>query len=108
MSLLRNALEFVKNAESQLALSTISPVSKKMISDALRVEDINQCIDTLYVNDCRSLANSKFILNNRCLNVIASLHSLLLRRGWRHIHHFDLLHLEKHVLFLIKSSLLSD
>ena len=47
MSLLRNALEFVKNEQSQLATVNISPKFRKTISDKLRVEDIDNSVDQL-------------------------------------------------------------
>ena len=45
MSLLRNALEFVKMSKvSQLASGKISPEFSKTISDTLHVKDIDQCM----------------------------------------------------------------
>ena len=99
MSLLRNALEFVKNEQSQLATSKISP---KNIADTLRVEDIKQCIDQLADTDEKADANFKFLLNNGGLDVITSLHSLLLKQTWDKIRHLDLQRLEKYVLLLLK------
>ena len=104
MSLLRHALEFVKSAQSQLASSCMtSPVFKNNISTSLRRKDIQQCILTLFNGNERSLANAKFILNNRGLDVITSLHSLLLRQRWSQILHFDLIYFEEHMLFLLKT-----
>ena len=104
MSLLRHALEFVKNAQSQLASSCrTSPMFSKMISTSLRRKDIQQCISTLFNGNERSLANAKFILNNRGLDVITSLHSLLLKQTWSKILHFDLIYFEEHVLFLLNT-----
>eukprot|EP00731_Ephydatia_muelleri_P005335 Em0002g1511a len=102
MSLLRNALEFVKNEQCQLASGKISPEFSKMISDTLHVKDIDQCIRQLFPSE-KLLANSDFILKNGGLDVITSLHSLLLKQTWDNICHLDLQYLEKHVLFLLGS-----
>ncbi|KAL5505369.1 hypothetical protein EMCRGX_G006787 [Ephydatia muelleri] len=52
MSLLRNAFEFVKNAQSELASGRrISPQFRKQISDTLHVEGIKQCHDQLSTED---------------------------------------------------------
>ncbi|KAL5505507.1 hypothetical protein EMCRGX_G006952 [Ephydatia muelleri] len=101
MSLLRNALEFVKNEQSQLASGKISPEFSKMISDTLHVKDIDQCINQLMFSAEKILANSDFILRNGGLDVITSLHSLLLKQTWDNICHLDLQYLEKHVLYLL-------
>eukprot|EP00731_Ephydatia_muelleri_P034901 Em0084g14a len=108
MSLLRNALEFVKNAQSQLASGRIiSPEFSKQISDTLHVEGIIQCYDQLgylgTADDKLALANFTFILNNGGLDLITSLHSLLLKQTWDQICHLDLQHLERQVLFLVKA-----
>ena len=103
MSLLRNALEFVKNAQSQLASGIISPQFSKQISDTLHVEGIKQCYDQLCTADEKSLANFTFILNNGGLDLITSLHSLLLKQAWDQICHLDLQHLERQVLLLVKA-----
>ena len=104
MSLLRNALEFVKNAQSQLASAIISPQFSKQISDTLHVEGIKQCHDQLSTEDDKlALANFTFILNNGGLDLITSLHSLLLKQTWDQICHLDLQHLERQVLLLVKA-----
>ena len=103
MSLLRNALEFVKNEQCQLASGKISPEFSKMISDTLHVKDIDQCIKQLMFSVEKILANSDFILKNGGLDVITSLHSLLLKQTWNNICHLDLQYLEKHVLYLLSS-----
>ena len=105
MSLLRNALEFVKNAQSQLASGRIiSPEFSKQISDMLHVEGIIQCYDQLGTADDKlALANFTFILNNGGLDLITSLHSLLLKQAWDQICHLDLQHLERQVLLLVKA-----
>ena len=105
MSLFRNALEFVKNAQSQLASGRIiSPQFSKQISDTLHVEDIWQCYDQLSTADEKLvLANFTFILNNGGLDLITSLHSLLLKQAWDQICHLDLQHLEWEVLLLVKA-----
>eukprot|EP00731_Ephydatia_muelleri_P037686 Em0535g5a len=98
MSLLRNALEFVNNEQSQLASGNISPEFSKTITDTLHVKDINQCIKQLFPPQ-KCFANSMFILNNRGLDVTTSLHStLLLNQTWEQICHLDLQHLEYNVL----------
>ncbi|KAL5505529.1 hypothetical protein EMCRGX_G006977 [Ephydatia muelleri] len=102
MSLLRNALEFVKNEQSQLASGKISPEFSKTISDSLHVKDIDQCIRQLFPSE-KLLANSDFILKNGGLDVITSLHSLLLKHTWDNICHLDLQYLETHVLFVLGS-----
>ena len=102
MSLLRNALEFVKNEQSQLASGKISPEFSKTISDTLHVKDIDQCIRQLFPSE-KLLANSDFILKNGGLDVITSLHSLLLKQTWDNICHLDLQYLETHVLFVLGS-----
>ena len=73
-----------------------------MISDTLHVKDIDQCIRQLFPSE-KLLANSDFILKNGGLDVITSLHSLLLKQTWDNICHLDLQSLEKHVLFLLSS-----
>eukprot|EP00731_Ephydatia_muelleri_P005318 Em0002g1494a len=103
ISLLRNALEFVKNEQSQLASGKISPEFSKTISDTLHVKDIDQCINQLMFSAEKLLANSDFMLKNGGLDVITSLHSLLLKQTWDNICHLDLQYLEKHVLFLLGS-----
>ena len=80
MSLLRNALEFVKNEQCQLASGKITPVFSKMISDTLHVKDIDQCIKQLMFSVEKFRANSDFILQNGGLDVITLLHSLLLKQ----------------------------
>ena len=102
MSLLRNALEFVKNEQSQLASGKISSEFRKKISDTLHVKDIDQCIDQL-LSEQKFFANSKFILNNGGLGVVTSLHSLLLKQSWDQICHVDLQHLERQLLTLLKA-----
>ena len=103
MSLHRNALEFVKNEQCQLASGKISPVFSKMISDTIHVKDIDQCIKQLMFSDEKFRANSDFILRNGGLDVITLLHSLLLKQTWDNICHLDLQYLEKHVLYLLSS-----
>ena len=105
MSLLRNAFEFVKNAQSELASGRrISPQFRKQISDTLHVEGIKQCHDQLSTEDEKlAHANFTFILNNGGLDLITSLHSLLLKQTWDQICHLDLQHLEREVLFLVKA-----
>ncbi|KAL5505523.1 hypothetical protein EMCRGX_G006971 [Ephydatia muelleri] len=100
MSLLRNALEFVKNEQSQLASGKISPEFSKTITDTLHVKDINQCIRQLFPPQ-KMFANSMFILNNRGLDVTTSLHSLLLNQTWEQICHLELQHLEYNVLMVL-------
>ena len=102
MSLLRNALEFVNNEQSQLASGKISPEFSKTITDTLHVKDINQCIRQLFPPE-KFIANSMFILNNRGLDVTTSLHSLLLNQTWEQICHLDLQHLEHNVLMLLNN-----
>ena len=103
MSLLRNALEFVNNEQCQLSSGRISPLFSKMISDTLHVKDIDQCIEQLMFSAEKLLANADFILKNGGLDVITSLHSLLLKQTWDNICHLDLQYLEKHVLSLVGS-----
>ena len=106
MSLLRNALKFVKNDHVQMKLASgriLSPVFSKMISDTLCVEDINLSIHELMSTTEKVLRNSKFLLNNGGLDVITSLHSLLLRQAWDQICHLDLQLLEKHVTYLLSA-----
>eukprot|EP00731_Ephydatia_muelleri_P005304 Em0002g1480a len=102
MSLLRNALEFVNNEQSQLASGNISPEFSKTITDTLHVKDINQCIKQLFPPQ-KCFANSMFILNNRGLDVTTSLHSLLLNQTWEQICHLELQHLEYNVLMVLNS-----
>ena len=102
MSLLRNALEFVKNEQSQLASGKISPEFSKTITDTLHVKDINQCIKQLFPPQ-KMFANSMFILNNRGLDVTTSLHWLLLNQTWEQICHLELQHLEYNVLILLNN-----
>ena len=78
MSLLRNALEFVKNEQCQLASGKISPEFSKMISDTLHVKDIDQCIKQLMFSVEKLLANSDFILKNGGLDVIMHIASLVI------------------------------
>ncbi|KAL5505517.1 hypothetical protein EMCRGX_G006963 [Ephydatia muelleri] len=103
MSLLRNALEFVNNEQCQLSSGRISPLFSKMISDTLHVKDIDQCIEQLMFSAEKLLANADFILKTGGLDVITSLHSLLLKQTWDNICHLDLQYLEKHVLSLVGS-----
>ena len=95
----RDALEFLKNVQTQLASKEISIEFSTQISDKLHVRDIGRYVQQLTTGDDKT--NAKFFLQNGGLHVIKELHSLLLKQPWDKICHIDLQYLEKALLCLL-------
>ena len=97
---LRDVLNFLKGVENELKSQAISFDFSRKISDALRVKDIDRCVQQLVVGDDR-MTNAKFFLKNGGLHLVEEIHSILVALPWHKVCHIDLLYLEKSVLTIL-------